>query len=818
MIIGGSCRSSTETERLPMRVLILCLAYLMLQGSAWSQDEAADAVDFNRQVLPILAKRCFHCHGPETAESGLRLDNREGIVRETDTGMHAVVPGKSDESELLVRIVETDESLRMPPEGEPLTKAQIETLRTWINQGAEWKKHWAFEKPTRPQVPAVKNSAWVSSPIDAFILAGLEKAKLSPAAPADKVRLLRRVTYDLTGLPPSPNELAEFLADDSPSAYETVVDRLLASPHYGEKWGRAWLDLVRYAETNSFERDNPKPNTWRYRDYVIRSMNDDKPYDQFIREQLAGDETPNPSVEEIVATGYYRLGLWDDEPADPLLHKFDQLDDIVRTTGEVFLGLTVGCARCHDHKIDPIPQADYYSFLAFFRGMSEYGRRGDERSNSQWDITPPEVANQYHELDRQKAELAERMREIEQKGIVEMSAEDQRATEGRRRDRVLREKLEQHLTSDDWTHYQSLKGRLATVEKEYRELPDRAAALAVVNVDRQPKPTNILLRGSPHSPGDVVQPSFPSIFGDTEPKIESNQRSSGRRTALADWIASDDNLLTARVMANRIWQHHFGRGIVTSPNNFGLLGEPPTHPELLDWLAAELIRQDWHVKPIHRQILLSSTYRMSSEASPEGLAKDPRNDLFWRFNMRRLTAEEIRDTVHVVTGGFNPEMFGPSIYPQISQEVMKGQSRPGAGWGRSTPEQQARRSIYIHVKRSLVTPLLSDFDVADTDNTCPVRFVTVQPAQALNLLNGEFLNGQALDFAARVRHQAGEDRHEQVRMALELALSRPPKQDEIEWGVKLIEELDTEKALSSTEALKYFCLVVLNLNEFIYLD
>ncbi|WP_206028488.1 PSD1 and planctomycete cytochrome C domain-containing protein [Thalassoroseus pseudoceratinae] len=801
-----------------MRFLILCFAYLMVSGSVWSQDQAEPTVDFNREVLPILAKRCFHCHGPETAESGLRLDSREGIVQETETGLHAVIPGKPDESELLARILETDESLRMPPEGEPLTKSQIETLREWIATGAEWKKHWAFETPTRPEVPAVKNAAWVSSPIDAFVLSRLESAGLTPADPADKVQLLRRVTYNLTGLPPTPQELAEFLADNSPTAYETVVDRLLASPHYGEKWGRAWLDLVRYAETNSFERDNPKPNAWRYRDYVIRSMNDDKPYDQFIREQLAGDEVREPSVEEIVATGYYRLGLWDDEPADPLLHKFDQFDDIVRTTGEVFLGLTVGCARCHDHKIDPIPQADYYSFLAFFRGLSEYGRRGDERSNSQWDITPPEVTKQYQALDRKKAELVERMREIEQKGIVKMSAEDQRATEGRRRERVLKMKLKRHLSDDDWTHYRSLKERLASVEREYRELPDRLSAMAVVRVDREPKATNILLRGSPHAPGDVVQPSFPSIFGDTEPKIEPNPRSSGRRTALADWIASDDNLLTARVMANRIWQHHFGRGIVKSPNNFGLLGEPPTHPKLLDWLAAELIRNDWHLKAVHREILLSSTYRMSSQSTAEGLAKDPGNDLFWRFNMRRLTAEEIRDSVHVVTGVFNPEMFGPSIYPQISQEVLKGQSRPGAGWGKSPPEEQARRSIYIHAKRSLVTPLLSDFDVADTDNTCPVRFVTVQPAQALNLLNGEFLNGQAQKFASRVRHQAGDDRSEQVRVALALALSRPPKPEEIEWGVELIEKLDTEQALSEAESLKYFCLVVLNLNEFIYLD
>jgi hypothetical protein len=785
---------------------------------AVAQDGGA-AVDFNRQVLPILAKRCFPCHGPDKAEAGLRLNSREGITDVSEYGTTPAVPGQPGESEIIARITETDDSIRMPPEGEPLAKAEIDLIRAWIAQGAKWEKHWAFVPPTRPEPPAVQNPGWCRSPIDRFILARLEAAGLSPAKEAGRRTWLRRATYDVTGLPPTPQELTEFLADGSPAAYEKVVDRLLASPHYGEKWGRHWLDLVRFAETNSFERDGLKPNAWRYRDYVIRSLNADKPYNQFVREQLAGDEQPDPTTDEIIATGFYRLGLWDDEPADPLLHKFDQFDDIVRTTGEVLLGLTIGCARCHDHKIDPIPAKDYYSFVAFFRGLSEYGTRGDQRSFSQWDITPPEVTAKYQELDRKKADLERRLHEIEQRGIVQMPAPDQRATEGPRREReaVLKAKLQDHLSAEDWTAYQALREQAAQVEADYRRLPPRQSALAVVKVDRTPPPTHVLLRGSPHAPGDIVEPEFPAIFGGGKPKITPNARSSGRRTALAEWITSDENMLAARVMANRLWQHHFGRGIVKSPNNFGLLGDPPTHPLLLDWLASELVRHDWRLKPLHREILLSATYRMSSRASEAVLAKDAGNDLFSRFDMRRLSAEEIRDSVHAVTGQLNPQMYGPGVYPRISEEVLRGQSRPGEGWGNSSPEQQARRSVYAHVKRSLVVPLLADFDFADTDNTCPVRFATVQPAQALSLLNGEFLNRQAAALAERLRREVGDAPQAQVRRALKLALCREPAPEEIERGVRLMEQL-RESGVPDDEARRLMCLFVLNLNEFVYLD
>ena len=800
-------------------VLLQCTAVVAAQ----TEEPAARSVDFSRQVQPILAKRCFACHGPDTAESGLRLNRRETATAELDSGSRAIVPGKPEQSAIIERITAEDESIRMPPEEKPLSKEEIAVIREWIAGGAEWEQHWAFQ-PVNPQAPpavSAEDADWVRTPIDAFILAKLRAHGLHPAPPADNAALLRRVYYDLTGLPPTPEEVRAFLEDESPNAWEQVVDRLLKSPRYGERWARDWLDLVRFAETNSFERDGLKPNAWRYRDYVIRSFNADKPYDQFIREQLAGDELDEVTTETIIATGYYRLGIWDDEPADPLQARYDEFDDIIRTTGEVFLGLTIGCARCHDHKIDPVPQTDYYSFLAFFRDLTTYGTRADQRTNSQTDISPPEVREAYVRLERAMDELREQMTPIEQRGIVKMSAEDQRKTEGPERQDVLREKLREYLDEADWAQYSELKERLRDLRRGWKELPPRESALSVAKTDPTPEPTHVLLRGNPHVEGEEVRPAFPSLFAAPAPEIEAatdDAESAGRRRVLADWIASPENMLTARVMANRIWQHHFGRGLVRSPNNFGQLGEAPTHPELLDWLAAEFVRLGWRMKPLHKLIVMSSAYQMSSGGDAAALAADPRNDLFWRFDMRRLSAEEIRDSIHAVNGRLNLEMYGPGFYPEISEEVLAGQSMPGSGWGKSSAEERARRSIYIHVKRSLLTPILVNFDLPEPDISCEARFVTTQPSQALGMLNGEFVNEQAKHLADRLRREAGDDPAEQVALAIRLALCREPEAADVERGLRLIETLRQDHGVSADEALDYYCLMVLNLNEFVYLD
>lgn len=799
---------------------------LLLAVAGWSgpqrADGAEDGVNFARQIQPLLARRCVACHGPDKGEGGLRLHESEPALAELDSGARAIVPGQPDQSELLNRVSSTDESTRMPPEGEPLKPAEIELLRQWIAEGAKWEQHWAFQPLRKVEPPVVKDTSWPRQSVDYFILHQLERRGLRPAPPADKRTLIRRVYYDLTGLPPTAEEVAQFVQDERPEAYEELVDRLLASPHYGEQWGRHWLDLVRYAETNSFERDGAKPNAWKYRDYVVNSFNDDKPYDQFVREQLAGDELDRVTKETLTATGFYRLGIWDDEPADPLQAQYDELDNIVSTIGQVYLGLTVNCARCHDHKIDPITQADYYGLLAFLADVTPYGRRGsDPRASSQIDVTPPEVTDAYKRLDELQQQLETRAREIEQTGIVKLSATDQRRTEGDERNAVLKEKLQANISPQEWDEYQRLQGEIELTKQQRRKLPERESVMGLGGYEPKPRTTHVLMRGSPLAEGDEVQPRYLELYREPAPAVPADPPAdgpAGRRRILADWIVAPTNRLTARVMANRVWQFHFGRGIVRSTNNFGQLGTPPTHPELLEWLAARLVADGWRLKPLHREILLSQTYRMSSQGDPQALAADPTNDLFWRFDMRRLSAEELRDSILAATGELNREVGGPSFYETIPQEVLAGQSVPGSGWGQSSDRDRARRSLYIHVKRSLVTPLLSTFDFPDTDTSCEARFVTVQPGQALSLLNGEFLHLRAGALADRVRREAGADRRAQVDRTLQLVLTRQADAQEIDEGLALIDKLMTRHGVSADEAFRYYCLAALNLNEFIYLD
>ncbi len=765
---------------------------------------AAD-VEFARDIQPILARTCYACHGPETQEGGLRLDERAAATVELESGATAIVPGNVAASDLVARITSRDPDLQMPPEGTRLSTDKVAVIKQWIATGAKWQPHWAFRSVARPPVP---ETAPGTQPIDAFIDAGLAKRGLGRSPEADKPSLLRRATYAVTGLPPTEAEVQAFLADTTPKAWEKVVDRLLASPHYGEHQARHWLDLVRYAETNSFERDGVKPHVWRYRDYVIRSFNDDKPYDTFVIEQLAGDELPELSADALVATGYYRLGLWDDEPADKLQARYDWLDDIVSTTGQAFLGLTINCARCHDHKIDPISQRDYYAMLACFHNVTPMGDRH---------MNPAFIERTLPQEDRSIAEAESHAIEI-----------DRRRNEARSNIKAIENRIKEHgeqalddLARKDLANWKKL---LEELNAETAAIPK---ALVVTEYGSKAPETFVFYRGNPYadrSPENLVEPAFPSVLEPPVPLITSpaSGKSSGRRMALARWIVSPENPLTARVMVNRIWQNLFGRGLVRSPNNFGLMGDPPTHRELIDWLAAELVDGGWRLKRLHKAILMSRAYRAASTAVPASLETDPLNDALWRFDMRRLAAEEIRDSIHVASGAFNPKMLGPSMYPEMPKEVLATQSRPGDGWGRSSPEEQARRSIYIHTKRSLPTPILADFDVADPDTSCPVRFVTTQPTQALGMMNGEFLHAQARVFAERVRREAGGTNDDQtaamVRRAIEIALVRPATDDDVARGVALIATLEEKDGVGPGRALELYCLLVLNLNEFAYLD
>ena len=967
-----------------IRITFLAVAWMMPISVAWATEPfSSEAVAFfEGEVSPILEEHCFNCHD-DTARGGLTFTTRAGLLLGGDQGPAFDAHAPSD-SLFLEMLSYKDVHHEMPPSGK-LDEDTLTVLTAWIEQGAPYpddllgevsegarrgmvvteadKQHWAYQPVARPEVPAVDGSEWSANPIDAFIRHGLTARGLEPNPEAPRRVLIRRAYYDLTGLPPTPEEVAAFEADPDPDAYERLVDRLLASPHYGEKWGRHWLDVVRYAETNGYERDSKKPEIWRYRDYVIQSFNDDKPYDQFVMEQLAGDELPDAGPEQIIATGYYRLGLWDDEPADPKLGKYDTLDDIVDTTTRAFLGMTMSCARCHDHKIDPIPTRDYYSFLSFMHNISDMHRENITRSF----VTAEDEAAYYAAVEahqRSVRRLEGRVREVERSVVsklddmgllatgnthpsdmTNMQYREYRDTwnalpdfdslrhenEGelshnffdigvRRQDRsfgfVFTATL--HVPEDgeytffldssdgsrlildgetiinyDGIHllgfehrdirtlskgsypirleYFQRGGQLGlqvawsgpgferralsqerpeidppaliaehganvlderTLERYHQsvrelaerrayEVPGKTTVAAVFEAKPEPPETFVFIRGNPHVEGETVAPRFPEVLSPPEPTIQPVENgeyaSTGRRRALAEWIASPENPLTARVMVNRIWQYHLGRGIARDPNDFGSTAEPPTHPELLDWLAAEFVETGWRMKPMHKQIMMSRTYRMASTPNAANHAADPRNDSFWRHDMRRLTAEEVRDSILAVNETLNPAVGGPSVFPPLPRKVLETSSRPDEAWGTSPPEEHTRRSVYIHLKRSLLEPLLADFDLADTDASCPVRFTTTQPTQALTMLNSEFVNEQALVLAESAREVRG-CAESRVSEILERVTSRPATVEEVVQAMAFMDILQSEQGLCPERALDRFALLALNLNEFIFLD
>ncbi|MFN0020513.1 MAG: DUF1553 domain-containing protein [Pirellulaceae bacterium] len=943
--------------------LIAILGLIQGVAETFAAEKPERKVDFALQVQPLLAARCAKCHGRGKASGGIAFDTPEHAFAAAESGEYAIVAGKPEKSELLKRVASHEESARMPPEGKPLSAAEIELLRNWIAQGAEWTKPWSFRPLKKPGLPAANETAWAKNEIDRFVLARLEDAGLKPSSRADKVALVRRAYYDLTGLPPSPRQVDEFVNDQRADSWERLIDTLLASEHYGEHWGRKWLDVVRYAETNSFERDNPKPHVWRYRDYVIRSLNADKPYDLFLKEQLAGDELPEVTADSLIATGFYRLGVWDDEPADRDLALYDGMDDLVSTIGQGFLGLTFNCARCHDHKIDPISQADYYQLVAFVRNVTPMQTGGESievpifLSDEARKKHAEAVAGRAEKMNQLQTEItrlekkfiaafdADRVtsRDIDDlkysfyrdtweklPAFDTLKAEDQGKIESGLFDISLASRefsfgfvfagtlkvpkdgeYTFYLDSDDGSRLtidgkmvleydgihgegneQSAKLKLKqgrvpirvdyfqgsfgdkglSVAWEGPEVKRRTLSAAKVKGEKQidivrlfkangheyvgAEETNrykktlaqldelkkdiplekalcvketgpaapdvfILGRGMPGNPGAKVEPAFPTLFESQKPNIPApvpGQKSTGRRLALANWIGSPDNRLTARVLVNRLWQGHFGRGIVRSPNNFGGLGTPPTHPVLLDWLASNFVEGGWKLKRLHKLIMMSAAYQQSSKGNPEGLAKDPANNLFWRMDLRRLSAEEVRDSIYAVDGRLNLKQFGPSIYPEIQAEVLQGQSVPGAGWHVSPPEEQARRSVYVHVKRSLILPVLAGFDFPETDTSCEARFTTTQPGQSLALLNSKFIGNQAAAFAERLKKEAGDDLDAQIKLAYRLTTSRVATAKDLERGRDLVARYEAKHGKNRDQALAKFCLFLFNLNEFIYLD
>ncbi len=775
-----------------VRTVIAGLLLVALGGGALG------AAEYQRDIKPILAEHCYSCHSRLKQKANLRLDAGSLIHKGGKNGP-VVSAADNNDSLLLEKVRSKNDDERMPPEGKPLSAGEITLLEEWVAAGAQFpsdepvpaipSEHWSFQ-PLRPVTPpGVKDAGQTRNPIDNFVIAALEQRGWAPAPAAGPRALLRRTHLDLTGLPPTPAEQDQFLADPSAAALDRVVDDLLARPAYGERWARHWLDVVRYADSNGYERDAEKPYVWRYRDYVINALNADKPFDRFVIEQLAGDELPDFSGETMIATSYLRLGHWDDEPADPPTDLFDQLDDIVSTTAQAFLGLTLGCARCHDHKFEPLATRDYYSMVAIFRPLE---RPRDGRT----ELAVP--VGTRAELDA----LMERDREIE------------RLT-----------KCEPAMAPDELA-IRTNQLRLAT--------PDLPLAYLWREPSPHPPASFVMERGSATRPGDPVSPAVPAILVDNHQPVfpPAGDRTSRRRLGLARWLTESENPLTARVIVNRVWQKHFGHGLVRTPNDFGLMGDRPTHPELLDWLANWFVRDaHWSLKRLHRLILTSNTWRMSTQSNPEYAAVDPEDRLLWRMPYRRLQVEAIRDSMLAVSGQLNPKMYGPAMKPPIPAAAVEANTDRESSWTPSDPGEWSRRSIYVYIKRGLVVPLLEVLDLADTVNSCPQRQVTTVAPQALSLFNGDFVNEQARQFADRLRQEAGPGRSGQIELAWRLALCRPPGPAEIaamntfcaQEASRLIAEASAEnrelvRADAEQAALVQMCRVILNLNEFVYAE
>ena len=806
----------------------------------------APVVSFRETVEPMLKAACTTCHSATTHTSGFNLEGVDALLKGgSKFGSKVIVPGNA-KSSVLVGYLRGTTQPRMPMGGEALPEAQIKAVETWINQGAKIdavKLGWPYTPPTTQKIPVVKNAAWTRNAVDNFVLARLESKGLKPAAPASKIALLRRVYADLIGLPPSPSEASAFLSDPSPNAYPNLVDKLLADPRYGERWARHWLDLVRYADSDGFENDGARPRAWRYRDYVIRAFNQDKPYDRFLKEQIAGDELFPDDADAITATGYARLAPWDTLSTDPPQRRQDFLNDVTDTTGSVMLGLTVGCAKCHNHKYDRITQADYYQMQAFFTPLQWHDARLPNT-----DADPPDLKPRLSEAQAHLRPLQAEMKTLKDTHRAAVLALKQPKAKPGEKVNASDEEIEESIRKTQEARYDELRGQIDRWEREIQPLEPVAEA---VTDDSHPPVTHILLRGSLLTPGPDAPPAFVAslVGGESTPAVIAplpTGSTTGRRTALANWIASPANPMTARVMVNRIWQHHFGRGIVGTPSDFGRNGDRPTHPELLDWLANKFTAEGWSLKKMHRLMLLSNTYQQSTQANALNAKADPTNKLLWRMNRIRLEGESLRDSILTVSGRLNPASGGPGVYPKLSEEVLATGSTHK--WGTSSEEDGRRRTVYVFNRRSLALPIVEAFDGPNMVDSCPRRSTTTIAPQALALFNGDFSREESRHFAERVQREAGDDLVRQIAQAYRIALVRTPTTAQQTLALDFLQKqtrrhlqdgqankpgqarsvADTPnqkpapdvKALKTAQqtALADLCHVLLNTNEFIYLD
>lgn len=771
---------------------------------------SAEAPDFERDVAPFIANYCLDCHKPGKISAGLNLSTRQGVIAGGDSGA-AIVLDQPAQSLILQRLHANE----MPPQDKKHprrkpTDREIKQLEAWIGDGAKWPKDreiglheqtvdletarqfWSFQPVRRPVVPVVKHADRVANPIDAFIWQKLEAADLELSPRADPRSLLRRLYLDVVGLPPGIVAQDQFLADNSPRAFAGIVDRLLDESTYGERWAKHWLDLVRYADSNGYEHDNSKPNVWRYRDYVIDALNADKPYNRFVLEQLAGDELPDATESTRIATGFHKLGPWLDE-VDPLVaaqYRADELDDLVHTTSQAFLGLTLSCARCHNHKFDPLTMVDYYSLVAVFSPLRHPEGNGDH----DYPLGTPLQVRALLERNGKIQPLAEEIEKLKKAG------------------------------KDQAGKIAELEQQIAKLKADVPELPRGYIGFEDTG---QPPPTYLLLAGRASNPGPVMQPKVPAVLARDQPMfLPPGEYTSHRRLSLANWVIDPANPLTARVIVNRVWQHHFGTGLVATSSDFGDRGARPTHPELLDWLADWFVHDaNWSLKKLHRLILASETWQSSSAATPSSLARDPQNQLLAHYPLRRVEVEVLRDSILAISGELNPEMHGPAVYLPIPKEVVEAHTDKDGAWRLSPPDQVRRRTIYAYLKRTLLVPMLEVFDLCDINQTTERRVTTSIAPQALTLYNGQFVNEQAAAFAGRLLREAGAEPEKQIDLAYRLSLARAPSPEELAAMSSYLAGETAELAkehpgAAASElqrlALVQLCRVILNLNEFAY--
>ncbi len=883
---------------------------------------AAEETDFDRNIKPLLEANCSQCHSERTKTSGFAITNLEAVVAGGNRHGRAVIPGKPADSPL-VKALRGGIAPKMPL-GRSLPDGDIARVEKWIQAmkpvaaSATGQWLWPFRKPVPRSIPAVKNAPWVRNPIDAFILSKLEEKSIVPAAVASRRVLARRVWFDLLGLPPSAVESESFVRDESPDAYERLIDRLLNDSRYGERWGRHWLDLVRYAETDGLEGDvelgrasilnrvTPgNGNAWRYRDWVIDSVNEDMPYDAFIRSQIGGADEQSrtrgnyqPDIQSYIPLGYFRVAPWDvgNLVADEVRQGF--LDEITSTTASVFLGMTLGCARCHDHKYDPIPAKDYYRFQAFFktiqvrdlevpfadkhfrelaarkieelrkrlaggpekhelddyekqllasmkaRKVAEAGTRGLGREDLRLELRKG-VQTVFSELEKGRHEklkaIADRTQDTDEEaalagfeekllvklkdayksgGVDPLARFDQLTTAEVRRDFGDVYDKARYFNQDEIERHRDLAVKVEILERQLSRW--QPIALTITNVPGPPSgpglpSVHVLTRGDFRQPGDAVQAGFPTVIaGNSDPAVIETDRyrqfpTRGHRITLAKWIASPENPLTARVMVNRIWQQRFGRGIVATTSDFGKNGSRPSHPELLDWLALEFVKNGWSVKSMHRLMLTSNTYRQAADnPSANDNPADPDNTLFWRFNRRRLEAEVIRDSVLFISGRLSPERGGPPVFPPLPKD-MADLAKPvpigGVQWETNQKEEDARRrSIYIFQRRSLPLPMLASFDAPVFQESCERRSATTTSLQSLSMMNGDLVNEAAAHLAARIVREAGPDRTAQVRRAFEIVVNRTPAAEEL------------TRTAAFPGSIAAVCRVLFSSNEMLYVE